>query len=370
MWQRTRYPCDKTAFNNASKDLKTAIQQLKNNNFQSYLENLSATKETSYSLWKATKKMKRPKLQNRPIKQPDGSRARSDSEKVNTFGEYLKTVFTPLATKNQANDNAVVAYLRSPLESGLSLRTITLEEVQKQIVGLKEGKSPGYDLIDTTLIKHLPTNCVQQITKLFNSCLSLKHFPNQWKISKVIMIPKPGKEPTKTSSYRPISLLPILGKLLEKMLLRRMLVHLENVIPKHQFGFRERHGTIEQVYRITDTINRALKKKYCSAVFIVVAQAFDKVWHEGLLYKIKKFLPSSFFLLLKSYISGRCYEVNYNSETSPLYPIRSGIPQGSILGPVLYLIYTADIPTSEEVISATYSFTKTIGYGSTGRNVV
>jgi len=106
-----------------------------------------------------------------------------------------------------------------------------------------------------------------------------------------MMIQKPGKNPTDVASYRPISLLPILSKILEKRLLKRIYrdTNLQDWIPSHQSGFRIAHSTIRQCYRITDIINKAFEEhKYCSAVFLDVSQAFDKVWHQGLLYKIKK----------------------------------------------------------------------------------
>ena len=117
---------------------------------------------------------------------------------------------------------------------------------------------------------------------------------------------KPGKEPEELTSYRPISLLPVLSKVLEKLLVKRIKPVMERnkTIPELQFGFRERHSTIEQVHRVVREINNALeKKKYCSAVFLDIAMAFDKVWHPGLLYKIKKTLPHNFYLLLKLYLT-------------------------------------------------------------------
>jgi hypothetical protein len=113
------------------------------------------------------------------------------------------------------------------------------------------------------------------------------------------MVPKPGKTPTDVSSYRPISLLPIISKVLEKLILKRINKdkNPHDWIPHHQSGFRQAHCTVQQCHRITDTINKALEdQQYCTAVFLDVIQAFDKVWHPGLLLKIKNPAPR----LLKS----------------------------------------------------------------------
>jgi hypothetical protein len=108
------------------------------------------------------------------------------------------------------------------------------------------------------------------------------------------MIPKPGKPPHEAASFSPISLLPVMSKLFEKLLIKRLkpIIERKNLIPNHQFGFRSKHSTIDQVHRITNIIEIALEeKKVCSAILLDVAPAFDKVWHEGLNHKLRSILP-------------------------------------------------------------------------------
>lgn len=172
------------------------------------------------------------------------------------------------------------------------------------------------------------------------------------------MIPKPGKPENVVTSYRPISLLVTFSKIFERILLKRLLPVLEskNIIPEHQFGFRHKHGTPEQCHRIVSHIRDALENKmYCSGVFLDIQQAFDKVWLNGLYYKLKKVLPTPLYLLLKSFLSNRHFYVKVNEDISDIYEISAGVPQGSVLGPILYTIYTSDIPVAENVIIATYA---------------
>jgi hypothetical protein len=117
---------------------------------------------------------------------------------------------------------------------------------------------------------------------------------------------KTRKPPNELTSYRPISLLPIVSRVFEKILLKRLppMVKNNRLIPNHLFGFRQRHSTIEQAYRIVQRINEALEnKKYCSAAVLDISQAFDKVWHTGLLYKLGRSLLPNYFLIIKCYFS-------------------------------------------------------------------
>lgn len=222
---------------------------------------------------------------------------------------------------------------------------------------LNPKKAPGHDRITPKMIKELPRKGVVFLTSLFNAIIRQSHFPTQWKLAKVIVIPKPGKPTDKPSSYRPISLLPVMSKLFEKLLLRRLNSTIDtlDLIPDHQFGFRKKHSTIEQVHRVTSIAADALeKKKCCTAAFLDIQQAFDRVWHPGLLYKIKTHIPK-FYLLLKSYLENRQFQIQCGSSTSAIHHIKAGVPQGSVMGPTLYSLFTSDLPTDNSVTVATFA---------------
>lgn len=154
------------------------------------------------------------------------------------------------------------------------------------------------------------------------------------------MIQKPGKVAEKVESYRPINLLPVLSKLFEKLLLLRLspIIEKHKLISNHQFGFRRKHATIEQIHRIVKRINNDMEAgRYCMVVFLDVSQAFDKMWYDGLLHKAKNSLSFDFYVVIKSYLIYRTFLVKYGNAVTQLKDIYSGVPQGSILGPMLYL---------------------------------
>jgi hypothetical protein len=111
-----------------------------------------------------------------------------------------------------------------------------------------------------------------------------------------------------------------------------------------------------QTHRLVHKINEALEpKQYCSTAFLDVSQAFDKVWHTELLHKLWQFLPLSYYLILKSYLHNRHFQVKVEDYYTDFLPINTGVPQGSVLGPLLYLLYTADLPTSPDSTIATFA---------------
>jgi hypothetical protein len=153
------------------------------------------------------------------------------------------------------------------------------------------------------MLQELPPTAVVLHTTLYNSMLRLSYYPLLWKFAQIIMVPKTGKPAHDVASYRPINLLPIPSKVFEKLLLKRLRsdVDLSHLIPGYQFGFRPGHSPVQQAHRVVNKIVKSLEERtLCTAVFLDVAQAFDKVWYFGLMYKLKAALPGPYYLLLKS----------------------------------------------------------------------
>lgn len=304
----------------------------------------------------SNKKLKQPIVSNSPIKKSNGTWARTNSDKSTVFAEYLAEVYSPNQQGN--SDSEIKDFLNAPNQSSLPIKSFTPKEVFSEIKLLNPCKAPEHDLIVGDVLKNLPRKAIVLLTTILNRILEIGYYPMQWKLAQVIMVLKPGKPPTNCESYSPINLLPIMSKLFEKLLLKRLeeTTPLKEHVPDHQFGFRNNHSTIQQCHRIVNKIKTCLETgEYCTSVFLDVKQAFDRVWHEGLLYKLKKILPGRFYKILKSYLNDRYLQVKTEDSLSDYKTIRSGVPQGSILGPILYLIYTSDIPQTDESTIATFA---------------
>jgi len=306
LYQRDRLPSLKQKYNKLANSLKKVLSKNKDISFANRLTNLS-TKDRS--LWKATKQILQYKAASPPIKNPDGNLAYSDAEKAELFKNHLHDIFqlNP-ETFSLATTNSVQMNLDSPLPISLPVKHFTPSEVKFTIQKYSLRKSPGFDLITAEVTRCLPKRAIILLTYIFNASLRLSYFPLLWKFSKIILIPKPNKPLDFLNSYRPISLLPFFGKILERLLLKRILPIMLNkkILPDYQFGFRTKHSTIHQVHRVVDAVSFALeKKRYCTCAFLDVSQALDRVWHEGLLYKLKQFLHPTYYIILKSYLADR-----------------------------------------------------------------
>jgi len=235
---------------------------------------------------------------------------------------------------------------------------ITLYELNKGLEHLKKT-SPGLDQVHNEHLSHLPTEYQAWLLADFNHCFLEATLPTAWKTSLIVPIPKPNKMLTSVSSFRPISLLSCVGKLLELILNKRLGFFLEqtNSFRASQGGFRCRIAAIDQVARLEAAIRAALKTKSILLVaFCDLTLAFDKVWHTGLLYKLSQCgVRGTMLRWLRAYLTDRYFQVQFEGETSSMKTIKSGVPQGAILSPLLFNVMMRDLPSLPGVSTADYA---------------
>ena len=360
----------KPLYNKLNKLVREKINQQKQDKWKEFVSSIEAETNVS-TFWNKFKSYSNSRLNPNLGKvtnlvMENGNIAATNKLKADTFAESLgkihQTHYDPnhdLNTETEAR-NFLSAHkvVFKPLEQAKQetedehymLREINVLEITKTLQKCRNRSAPGEDQISYLILKNLDRENLSNIALIYNSCLRTGYFPNAWKQAKVVMLPKPGKDLTKPTTYRPISLLPAMGKIFERIVASRLSAFLEKVdyFDENQAGFRKKRSTIDQLFKLSQSVSTALKKhKKAVGVFLDVEKAFDAVWLEGLKYKLGRpeiGIPTKMIRLLSSFLTNRHLRVHQNSAISNKIELKAGTPQGSALSPLLFIFYVNDTP--------------------------
>lgn len=361
--QRSRDPVLRAQLISILNQLNSLISyHLNKDRNESWTRFISKLPSGSKKFWKLTKALKGKNSGFTDLKVNDAI-LKSGGEKANAIADVFGVSHTITVNDYSPLEADVSDYVNcldiNPPPSGSNTENTDISEVKEYIRLLKNNKAPGLDGINSIILKNMPELFYEILSKIFNCCLINGYFPPAFKRSKVIPIPKKGKDPKLPTSYRPISILSLLDKVFEKIIHKRLVNFADqnSIINHQQFGFRREHSTVHQVKRVVNFIEANKKnRKSTGIIFLDIEKAFDTIWHNGLIFKLNSFgFPIYLQRIIHSYLKNRSFTVYVDGEPSRERLIPAGLPQGSVLSPTLYSIYTSDVNVDRNQEAAFYA---------------
>ncbi len=267
------------------------------------------------------------------------------------FNNFFSNIGLHTSHNVPISNKCFTSYMPKPVASSFFLGPVVPSDIVNVINKLKPKLSSGHDNISTKLMKETINNIIEPITHIINQSLLSGIVPKDMKIAKVVPIYK-SADPSIINNYRPVSLLPAFSKILEKIVYYKLMNFLtaKKILYKHQYGFRPKHSTIHPIIHLLNhcaTSSSKPNSELTLAVLCDLSKAFDVINHNILFRKLNNYgirgIANKWF---RSYLSDRQQFVTFEGNISHMLPVEIGVPQGSILGPLLYLIYVNDIGNS------------------------